>query len=112
MIVSERRAAAHGRTTRRAPLETASRATSSNVGRAARPGARMKAGPSGGVSGRMTVRLVRLLERGGHDAEVICRAIGIERDDVAAPSARVPYPIADALVEACARAFGPAGLAL
>lgn len=60
----------------------------------------------------MTVRLVRLLERSGRDANAVCGRAGVSLEEVTTASARVPFRRADALLEACADELGAGGLAL
>ncbi len=68
--------------------------------------------PAGAISGRMTARIVRLLEARGRDPAVLCAASGTSVEEVISPSARIPYRVADALLEACAKELGRDGLSL
>jgi AraC-like DNA-binding protein len=60
----------------------------------------------------MTARLVRLLERRGRDARAVCGLARISLEEVTSPSARVPYGVADRLLEACAEELGASGLSI
>ena len=84
-----------------APVHTASGAKS-----------RRRLDTLGAVSGRMTARLVHLLELEGRDAVEVCRRAGVSRDEVTSLSARVPYSVVDALVESCVRELGVAEFAV
>ncbi len=58
------------------------------------------------------MRLVRLLEAHGRDAVAVCRNAQVSIDEVTCPSARVPYRVADALVDACVAELGAHGFAI
>lgn len=60
----------------------------------------------------MTARLVRLLEMRGHDAAALCRSANVSVEEVVHPSARIPYRVADALLEACAEVLGAGDLSI
>ena len=60
----------------------------------------------------MTARLVRLLERRGLDAAGPCDRAGISIEEATDACARVPFDIADALVEECVALLGEKGFAL
>lgn len=67
---------------------------------------------NGAVSGRMTMRLVRMVSAHGTDAAAVCLRAGVSLDEVSNPHARVPYRFADALLEACVEALGTESFAL
>ena len=90
----ERRAATKAKAKPRAPTKGAPRATSD----------------TSGVSGRMTSRLLRLLEQRGHALAPVLEAAKTTRDAVEACVLRVPYVVADRLVCAVADALGDADL--
>jgi AraC-like DNA-binding protein len=60
----------------------------------------------------MTLRLLRLLAARGRDSAAICRKAGVSADEVGNPLARVPYQVADRLLEACVEELGTRGFAL
>src|SRR5262245_6539056 len=59
-----------------------------------------------GVSSRMVIRLVRLLELRGYDPRPVCAASGVSLEELADPSARIPYVTADRLLDTCAARLG------
>jgi AraC-like DNA-binding protein len=60
----------------------------------------------------MTVRLVHLLRNRGRDAAKVCAAAGVELDEVSNASARIPYDVSDAFLEACVQELGVDGFSL
>ncbi len=66
----------------------------------------------GGVSGRMTMRVLRLLEDRGHPATEVCRRWGLPHATLVDPDARVDYATSDRLVEAAVTLLGAEGLGL
>ncbi len=64
----------------------------------------------GGVSGRMTARVLRLLEDRGLHSKEVCERWGLPHAALADPEARVDYATSDRLVEAAASLLGADGL--
>ncbi len=62
---------------------------------------------AGAVSGRMTMRLVRMLAAHGIDAGAVCESAKVSLDEVSNPLSRVPFDLADALLDACVEELGP-----
>jgi AraC-like DNA-binding protein len=60
----------------------------------------------------MTARLVKLVAARGLDPAAICSKAGVSLDEVSNPLARVPYRLADALLDACVDALGTQRFAL
>lgn len=60
----------------------------------------------------MTRRLVRLMIERGRDPGPACAEAGTTIEEVSSPLARVPYRVADALLEACARVLGAGDLSI
>ena len=50
--------------------------------------------PSGAISARMVLRVVEFCRVRGHDADLMCRSVGVTHDSLAEPDARVPYDTA------------------
>lgn len=71
-----------------------------------------RATQSPAISGRMTARVITLLERGGHDPAPVCARSGLTRATLGDPDARIPYDVADRLVEAAAEVVGVANTSL
>lgn len=59
----------------------------------------------------MTGRLVRLLRAQNRDAEAVCCRAKISIEEATSEHSRIPYGVADALVEQCVAELGPAGFA-
>jgi AraC-like DNA-binding protein len=59
----------------------------------------------------MTGRLVRLLRAHERDAEAVCLRAKVSLEEVTSEHARIPYGVADALVEQCVVELGAAGFA-
>lgn len=59
----------------------------------------------------MTRRLLRLAEDAGHDPRALCALADIDLAFAQDRDARIPYPVADRLMEATADLLGAAGLA-
>lgn len=60
----------------------------------------------------MTLRLVRMAAARGRDPAAICSKAGVSLEEVSNPLARIPYRLADALLEACVEALGAEGFVL
>lgn len=60
----------------------------------------------------MMLRLVRLLERAGRDADALLGGVGVSPAEITSASARVPYPIVDALIERAVAELGAETFAL
>lgn len=64
------------------------------------------------IASAMVLRLVKLLETRGTDAEAMLAQAGLTRRELEQPSARVPYGVVDRLIEQAARKLGQAELGL
>jgi len=67
---------------------------------------------AGGVSGRMTARLVKLLQIRERDAGAVLARAGVTLAEITHPSARIPYAAADSLVEGCVHELGVDGFSV
>lgn len=67
---------------------------------------------AGAISGRVLLRLVDFVARGGHDPDALCRAAGLRRAALAEPGARVPYALAERLGARAVAATGDPNLGL
>jgi AraC-like DNA-binding protein len=67
---------------------------------------------SGTLASAMVLRLVKLIETRGANAEALLRRVSLTRQELEQPSARVPYGVVDELIEQTARELGAAELGL
>jgi AraC-like DNA-binding protein len=71
-----------------------------------------KGAPEGGIAASHVRRAFMLLEQRGVDPEPTYRASGLTRSALSSNAAKVPYSVADAVIEDVARKLGAAGLGL
>jgi AraC-like DNA-binding protein len=58
-----------------------------------------KAARTGSIAARMVLRVVELTAARGHDAEALCRSVGLSLAVLREPGARLPYALAERLGE-------------